>query len=94
MRTLDHELRVYVRELRDRSYTVDELNSAIDKLWRENDINIAFNQLDVYLYKPDGTEIQEVSRPIATKELPSAPSEKSPIGDTKPDLPDINKPLA
>ncbi|EPB4251123.1 mechanosensitive channel MscK [Yersinia enterocolitica] len=92
--TLDHELRVYVRELRDRSYTVDELNSAIDKLCRENDINIAFNQLDVYLHKPDGTEIQEVSRPFATKELPSAPSEKSPIGDTKPDLPDINKPLA
>ncbi|HHH1926500.1 TPA: mechanosensitive channel MscK [Yersinia enterocolitica] len=92
--TLDHELRVYVRELRDRSYTVDELNSAIDKLCRENDINIAFNQLDVYLHKPDGTEIQEVSRPFDTKELPSAPSEKSPIGDTKPDLPDINKPLA
>ncbi len=32
---LDHELRLYVRELRDRSYTVDELNRAIDRLcWR------------------------------------------------------------
>lgn len=39
--TLDHELRLYVRELRDRSYTVDELNRAIDRLCRENDINIA-----------------------------------------------------
>lgn len=28
--TLDHELRLYVRELRDRSHTVDELNRAID----------------------------------------------------------------
>ncbi|MDX7019438.1 mechanosensitive ion channel, partial [Klebsiella aerogenes] len=41
--TLDHELRLYVRELRDRSYTVDELNRTIDRLCRENDINIAFN---------------------------------------------------
>lgn len=62
--TLDHELRLYVRELRDRSYTVDELNRAIDKLCRENDINIAFNQLEVYLHKEDGAEVQEVSRPI------------------------------
>ncbi len=42
--TLDHELRLYVRELRDRSRTVDELNRTIDQLCRENDINIAFNQ--------------------------------------------------
>ncbi len=33
--TLDHELRLYVRELRDRSHTVDELNRAIDRLCRE-----------------------------------------------------------
>lgn len=89
--TLDHELRLYVRELRDRSYTVDELNRAIDKLCRENDINIAFNQLEVYLHKPDGTQLQEVNRPLETKDLPVAHSE---LGDTKPDLPDINKPLA
>lgn len=89
--TLDHELRLYVRELRDRSYTVDELNRAIDKLCRENDINIAFNQLEVYLHKPDGTEVQEVSRPLDKQGLPA---EQSDLGDTKPDLPDINKPLA
>ncbi|WP_042548535.1 mechanosensitive channel MscK [Yersinia aldovae] len=89
--TLDHELRLYVRELRDRSYTVDELNRAIDKLCRENDINIAFNQLEVYLHKADGTEVQEVSRPLDAKGLPVP---QSGLGDTKPDLPDINKPLA
>ncbi|STQ13687.1 mechanosensitive ion channel protein MscS [Enterobacter cloacae] len=38
-----------VRELRDRSYTVDELNRSIDRLCRENNINIAFNQLEVHL---------------------------------------------
>ncbi|CAM3838191.1 hypothetical protein SESI111939_03475 [Serratia silvae] len=60
--TLDHELRLYVRELRDRSYTVDELNRAIDRLCRENDINIAFNQLEVYLHSQQGNEVLEVKR--------------------------------
>ena len=60
--TLDHELRLYVRELRDRSYTVDELNRAIDRLCRENDINIAFNQLEVHLRNEKGDEVTEVKR--------------------------------
>lgn len=85
--TLDHELRVYVRELRDRSYTVDELNRAIDQLCRENNINIAFNQLDVYLHKPDGTEIQEVSRLLDVKDRSVVPSG---LEKTKSDLPDNN----
>jgi potassium efflux system protein len=63
--TLDHELRLYVRELGDRSYTVDELNRSIDKLCRENGINIAFNQLEVYLHKQSGDdEVQEVKRTL------------------------------
>ncbi|ANE77837.1 hypothetical protein BJJ98_06350 [Dickeya solani] len=62
--SLDHELRLYVRELRDRSYTVDELNRTIDRLCRENNINIAFNQLEVYLHNAQGKEVQEVSREL------------------------------
>jgi potassium efflux system protein len=62
--TLDHELRLYVRELRDRSYTVDELNRAIDRLCRENGIEIAFNQLDVHLYNNNGDTVTEVSRTV------------------------------
>ncbi|WP_156565040.1 mechanosensitive channel MscK [Metakosakonia massiliensis] len=62
--TLDHELRLYVRELRDRSYTVDELNRTIDKLCRENDINIAFNQLEVHLRNANGDEHTEVKREL------------------------------
>lgn len=54
--TLDHELRLYVRELRDRSYTVDELNRIIDRLCRENGIDIAFNQLEVHLRSDKGNE--------------------------------------
>ena len=62
--TLDHELRLYVRELRDRSYTVDELNRAIDRLCRENDINIAFNQLEVHLRNEKGDEVTELKREV------------------------------
>ena len=62
--TLDHELRLYVRELRDRSYTVDELNRTIDRLCRENDINIAFNQLEVHLRNEKGEEHTEVKRDV------------------------------
>ncbi len=62
--TLDHELRLYVRELGDRSRTVDEINRSIDKLCRENDINIAFNQLEVYLHNRQGDSLQEVQDPL------------------------------
>lgn len=70
--TLDHEMRLYVRELRDRSYVVDELNRRIDQLCRENDINIAFNQLEVYLHNPQGNEVQEVRRTL-TDPRPDSP---------------------
>ncbi|MCW2474735.1 MULTISPECIES: mechanosensitive channel MscK [unclassified Symbiopectobacterium] len=62
--SLDHELRLYVRELRDRSYTVDELNRSIDRLCRENNIDIAFNQLEVYLHNKQGSEVQEINRAL------------------------------
>ena len=53
-----------MRELRDRSYTVDELNRTIDKLCRENDINIAFNQLEVHLHNNHGDTHTEVKRDL------------------------------
>ncbi|MDP8080163.1 mechanosensitive channel MscK [Phocoenobacter skyensis] len=47
--TLDHELRVYVENLGDRNSTTDALNRKIDQLFAENGIEIAFNQLDVFI---------------------------------------------
>lgn len=49
---------------RDRSYTVDELNRTIDRLCRENNINIAFNQLEVHLRNASGDEHTEVKREL------------------------------
>lgn len=60
--TLDHELRFYVRQIGDRGTTSDEVNREIDRLCRENDINIAFNQLEVHLHNNKGDEVQEIKR--------------------------------
>ena len=47
--TLDHELRVYVGQVADRTQTIDALNRRIDELFKQNNIDIAFNQLDVFI---------------------------------------------
>ncbi|WGE88312.1 mechanosensitive channel MscK [Actinobacillus equuli subsp. haemolyticus] len=47
--TLDHELRVHVGQILDRTRTIDELNRRINQLFAEHNIEIAFNQLDVFI---------------------------------------------
>ncbi len=54
--TLEHELRIHVRELVDRNMAIDEINREIDRLFEENDIEIAFRQLDVNLRTSSGVE--------------------------------------
>ncbi|MEE4250357.1 MAG: mechanosensitive ion channel domain-containing protein, partial [Alcanivoracaceae bacterium] len=52
--TLDHEMRVHVRELSDRLPGMDELNRRVDALCKEHGLEIAFNQLDVHLFNSNG----------------------------------------
>lgn len=47
--SLEHELRVHVKEIGDILAATDELNRAITELCREYDVELAFNQLDVHL---------------------------------------------
>ncbi len=48
--TLDHELKIYVRELSDRGLATDELNRRIDQLFKEHDINTSSTpKMDVTL---------------------------------------------
>lgn len=49
-----------MRQIGDRGVTTDEVNRTIDKLCRENDINIAFNQLEVHLHNEKGDQIEEI----------------------------------
>ncbi|MDT4845610.1 Mechanosensitive channel MscK [compost metagenome] len=55
--TLDHELRIHVRDLGDRNPATDEINRFIDREFRKNGIDIAFRQLDVYVKSIAGQEL-------------------------------------
>lgn len=51
--TLNFELRVFVNALGDRLYATDELNCRVGELFAEHGVDIAFNQLDVRLLRPE-----------------------------------------
>ncbi|GGK09708.1 mechanosensitive channel MscK [Pseudomonas matsuisoli] len=59
--TLDHELRVHVRELVDRLTVADELGRWISREFPKHDVKIAFRQVDVYIknYQGDERQIQK-----------------------------------
>ncbi len=49
--TLTFELRVFVNSLGDRLFATDEINCRVGELFHEHGIDIAFNQLDVWLHR-------------------------------------------
>ena len=66
--TLDHELRVYVGQVSDRNDTLDLLNRRVNQLFKENNIDIAFNQLDIFIKNKDtGEEIPFINMEKLTK---------------------------
>jgi potassium efflux system protein len=55
--TLGYELKVYVRELSDRSLATDELNRRVDQLFYENGINlVSTSKMEVTLVNRQGQE--------------------------------------
>lgn len=66
--TLDHELRVHVRELADRNAAIDEIDREIDRRFRAAGIEIASSRMDVYIRSiADGREakLQSIEPPGA-----------------------------
>ena len=78
--TLDHELRIHVRELGDRNLATDEINRRIDELFKEHGIEIAFNQIDVHVRSIDGKEarLETISRNAAASAEEPAPERSLP----------------
>src|SRR5690606_30380721 len=70
---LSHELRIHVRELRDRLPATDEVNREIDRLFREHGIEIAYRKLDLHLRSSEGLE-------KVIQGVPDVPSGKSASG--------------
>ena len=67
--TLNHELRIHVRDLADRNPAIDEINRFIDREFRKHGIEIAFRQLDVHVKNIDGGEYHLVrSKPLERDE--------------------------
>ncbi|UVE18297.1 mechanosensitive channel MscK [Pseudomonas sp. LS44] len=64
--TFDYELRFHVRELGDRNPATDEILSHIVESFREHNVEMAFNQVDVFVKNANGQEGQL----IAGKPLP------------------------
>ncbi|WP_374439632.1 mechanosensitive channel MscK [Pseudomonas panipatensis] len=79
--TFDYELRFHVRELGDRNPAVDELLTAIALSFREHGVEMAFNQLDVFVKNGKGQEIHLVQ---GQQLPPAAPRDDAAEHDDKP----------
>ena len=55
--TFDFELRYHVRELGDRNASTDEILTRIALSFREHNVEMAFNQVDVMIKNLDGQEL-------------------------------------
>lgn len=72
--TFDHELRFHVGELGDRNPSIDEVLNRIVISFREHNIDMAFNQLDVTIKNCDGHEQQLLhssNHPLAQNPAPT-----------------------
>ncbi|WP_295471604.1 mechanosensitive channel MscK [uncultured Pseudomonas sp.] len=78
--TLDHELRMHVRDLGDRNPVLDEINRFISREFKKQKINISFRQMEVYLKNIHGGELKLV--PVE----PPTPQAKDPDPTPAPSL--------
>ncbi|NWB86630.1 mechanosensitive channel MscK [Pseudomonas gingeri] len=80
--TLDHELRMHVRDLGDRNPVVDEVNRFINREFKKEHINISFRQMEVYLKNLQGQEYKlvpvEGEAPGPVSKTPAEPEQLPP----------------
>lgn len=72
--TFDHELRFHVRELGDRNPSIDEVLNRLVLSFREHDIDMAFNQLDITIKNSDipGQQLQHTNNdPLSNYQQPT-----------------------
>ncbi|WAJ38145.1 mechanosensitive channel MscK [Pseudomonas sp. GOM7] len=82
--TLDHELRIHVRDLGDRNPATDEINRFIDREFPKNGINIAFRQVEVYVKNLEHGEQKLDQKEIAKIAAASATDIQTPPPPTTP----------
>ena len=73
--TFQHELRFYVRELGDRNPSIDEILNRLVLSFRDHKVDMAFNQVDVFVKNRETQEQQLLhtqSNPLADNQAPKA----------------------
>ncbi|MGW7776179.1 mechanosensitive channel MscK [Pseudomonas machongensis] len=70
--SLDHELRMHVRDLGDRNPTLDEINRYINREFKAHDIKISVRQVEVFLMDTKGGKQQMI--PLESKPDSTPPS--------------------
>ena len=85
--TLDHELRVHVRDLGDRNPVLDEINRFINREFKKQHINISFRQMEVYLKNLHGQEYKMVPIEPEAKTIVAA---KDLSGEQQPPAPKLD----
>ncbi|MCU1722013.1 MULTISPECIES: mechanosensitive channel MscK [unclassified Pseudomonas] len=82
--TLDHELRMHVRDLGDRNPVLDEINRYINKEFKRQHINISFRQMEIYLKNTQGQEYKLVPTEAKEKTILPPPENHDGAADNKP----------
>ncbi|MNF85878.1 putative MscS family protein.1 precursor [compost metagenome] len=79
--SLEHELKIYVRELGDRGLATDELNRRIDQLFQEHNINISTTpSMNVTLSR----KLEKHAGPETEVEVEAVPAkEKAPVPEAR-----------
>jgi potassium efflux system protein len=83
--TQDFELRVYVAEIGQRNPVRTDLQMRISELFRENDIEIAFPQMDLWLRNPVQFERPARDKSSARPDSPLAKPPSSGEPQSRPD---------
>jgi potassium efflux system protein len=86
--TLDHELRMHVRDLGDRNPVLDEINRFINKEFKKQHINISFRQMEVYLKNMQGQEYKMVPIEPEQKTI-TPPTAVPPAPKDAPEPPEV-----
>jgi len=82
--TLDHELRMHVRDLGDRNPVLDEVNRFINREFKKQHINISFRQMEVYLKNLHGQEYKMVPIEPETKTIVPIADDQKPLQEPPP----------
>jgi potassium efflux system protein len=83
--TFDYELRFHVRELADRNASTDEILTRIALSFRENNVEMAFNQVEVMVKNLQGLELNLGTG--KTTQIEQRSTEQDPITPTTPTEP-------